>query len=260
MEEREYSISELMICVFSREVKDGDLGALPGVRSEVPLGTACLAARHHAPNLGIYTTHGDVDPLVMQITGTTSDYEVGLSSYRYHSLADYFDLVHAQSFSWAFYGGLQMDQYANLNLVCIGDWAKPRLRGPGMAGGASENWCDRMFVWLNEHSPRVLVPHVDFVGVPGFERDRAAYSIPGMGPDPVITPLAVMDVDRSVGRVRLRSVHPGVTVQQVVDNTGFELIVPDDVPETVPPTERELRLLRGEVDPKGILRRENIYG
>ncbi|MQB01358.1 MAG: hypothetical protein GEU78_13880 [Actinobacteria bacterium] len=256
----EYSISELMVCVFSRQIQDESVGVMPGVRSEVPLGSACLAARMHAPDMYVHTVHGDIDPTTLSISGTTSDYEGSLSSYQIHPLYGLFDMLHHGDVDWCFYGGMQVDQFANINLNAVGDWQKPKVRGPGSAGGPSENWAKRFMVWINEHSPRVFMPHVDFVGVPGYEKDREALQIPGIGPDPIVTPLAVLEVDRGAGRLAVRSIHSGVGLQEVVDSTGFELIIPDDVPQTDPPTEQELHLLRTEVDPKGILRKENRFG
>lgn len=256
----DYSISELMVCVFAREIEEESVGVMPGVRSEVPLGSACLAARMHAPNLYVHTVHGDVDPTTLAITGTTSDYEGSLRSRHVHALYGLFDMLHHGQVDWCFYGGMQVDQYANINLNVIGDWHEPALRGPGTAGGASENWAKRFFCWINEHSTRVFVPRVDFVGVPGYEYDREALGIPGRGPDPIVTPLAVLEVDRDAGRLAVRSLHEGVDVEEVVANTGFDLILPDEIPVTPPPSEEELRLLRAEVDPKGILRKENRLG
>lgn len=75
------------------------------------------------------------------------------------------------------------------------------------------------------------------------------------GPKICVTPLAVFDFDQETKQMRIRSVHEGITLQEVIENTGFELIIPQEVPVTSPPTEEELQLIREEIDPKGILLR-----
>lgn len=256
-----YSVAELMACVLAREIKDGDVGGQPGVRSEVPMAAVCLAARHHAPNMTLYTIHGEADMSSLSISGTTSDWEGGLGIAHRYELNDIFKLLHVGAFDWIFYGGLQMDRFGNINLACVGDHAAPNLRGPGTAGGNSENFAKRFFVWINEHSPRVFMPDVDFITSAGYgPHDREALGITGRGASPVVTPLAVLDIDPHQGRMALRSVHPGTTVETVVEQTGFELLMPDEIAETQPPTERELEILRTEVDPLGVLRTESPYG
>jgi acyl CoA:acetate/3-ketoacid CoA transferase beta subunit len=100
------------------------------------------------------------------------------------------------------------------------------------------------------------VEKVDFVSGPGFGRDAAERYRPqwAQGPVMVVTPLAVMDFDTPDRRMRLRSVHPGRTVADVQAQTGFQLVVDGDVPTTTPPTPEELRIIREEIDTKGVLR------
>lgn len=262
MAKPDFTTAELMACVLAREIRDGDVGGIPGVRSEVPLAAVCLAARHHAPDLTLYTIHGEADMDTLSITGTTSDWEGGLRSTHSYELNDIFELLHVGAFHWIFYGALQIDIYGNINLAGVGDHAAPRLRGPGTAGGNSENFAKRFFVWINEHSPRVFVPKVDFITSAGYgPHDRADLGITGAGASPIVTPLAVLDIDQERRAMRLVSTHPGITVQQVVEATGFDLVMPDGgVPETEVPTDDELRILRDEVDPLGVLRRESPHG
>jgi glutaconate CoA-transferase subunit B len=258
----DYTLSELMACVLAREIKDGDIGGIPGVRSEVPLAAVCLAARHHAPSMTLYTIHGEADMARLSITGTTSDWEGGLDIAHAYELNNIFELLHVGAFNWIFYGALQIDRFGNINLAGVGDHAAPRLRGPGTAGGNSENFAKRFFVWINEHSPRVFVPAVDFITSAGYgPHDREALGITGAGASPIVTPLAVLDIDRQRRAMRLLSVHPGVTVAEVEAQTGFELLMADGgVTQTQPPTESELDILRTQVDPRGVLRRESPYG
>jgi len=261
METPAYTVSELMACVFSRDMQDGERGGIPGVRSEVPLASAGLAVRHHAPNATIFSPSGPVAAEQLVMTGTTTDYERTTGVASMIALDEIFDLIHRGTFDWWFAGGMQIDQYGNINLVGIGDWKRPKLRGPGTAGIASENFVGRILVWINEHSPRMFVKKVDFVSCAGHgPHDRKALGLRGGGPYLVVSPLAVLDFEKKSGRMRLRSVHPGVTVKQVQENTDFELIIPENVPTTPPPSDEEITILRKQVDPLGILREEELYG
>ncbi len=111
-------------------------------------------------------------------------------------------------------------------------------------------------IYTMSHNARTLVEKVDFNSGPGFldgPETWAAKGLPGSGPSLVVTPLCVMDFDEKSKLMRLKSLHPGVTLAQVVENTGFELVIPDQIPVTTEPTETELKYLR-QVDPKGIVR------
>jgi glutaconate CoA-transferase subunit B len=117
----------------------------------------------------------------------------------------------------------------------------------------------RFYLFVNEHSPRVFVPRCDFVSTVGWGEGgadaRLRLGLPGGGPRYCITPLAVLDFEETSKRLRLHSVHPGVTVDEVKARTGFELLAPDRVPVTGSPDDDELDILRRRVDPQGLLRR-----
>jgi glutaconate CoA-transferase, subunit B len=158
-------------------------------------------------------------------------------------------------------GAAQLDMYGNANNSVIGsDYHAPKVRLPGTAGrGDMGSLGKRLFYWNTNHNPRSLVERVDFRSAAGYldggdERERLGL---GPGPEVVVTNLAVLDFEPESKRMRLVSVHPGVTVEQVREATGFELLVPDgDVPETTPPTDEQVRLLREEIDPDGLCKRE----
>ena len=116
----------------------------------------------------------------------------------------------------------------------------------------------RYYIVLNNHSPRVLVERCDFRSTVGWGDGgpdaRAKLGLPGGGPKYCVTPLCVMDFSEDEKRMRLRSVHPGVRIEDVEAQTGFPLIIPNGVPETDAPTPEELEILRTRVDLKGVLR------
>lgn len=146
-------------------------------------------------------------------------------------------------------GASQIDRFGNTNISCIGDWARPRAQLLGVRGAPGNTRCDPTSYWIPRHSPRVFVPRVDMVS--GLGTDRGAYELRR-----VVTDLAVLDFGGPDATMRLVSVHPGVSVADVVAATGFELDVPADVPHTRLPTPEELRLLNEVLDPRGLRGRE----
>jgi len=151
-------------------------------------------------------------------------------------------------------GASQLDRFGNQNISCIGDWRQPRAQLLGVRGAPCNTINHPTSYWVPRHSPRVFVPAVDMVSGVGY--DRAA----GLGPRAarfhelrvVVTNLAVLDFQTADRTMRLRSLHPGVTAGDVIAATGFPLAVPDDVPATRWPTEGELALIRGQLDPAGL--------
>ena len=155
-------------------------------------------------------------------------------------------------------GATQVDRYGNQNIACIGDWHRPRAQLLGFRGAPGNTINHTTSYWVPRHGPKVFVEAVDVVCGVGYDRAAA------LGPEAsrfheirrVVSDLGVLDFETPDHRMRLRSVHPGVTVDEVVEATGFELVVPDEVPETRVPTDEELRLIREVIDPKGLRERE----
>ena len=149
-------------------------------------------------------------------------------------------------------GGSQVDPMGNHNFAAIGDMKRPKAQLLGFRGAPGNTVNNVTSYWVPQHGPRVLVPQVDVVTGVGYDRAAAA------GPAAtryhslrhVVTNLAVLDFETPEHRMRLRSVHPGVTVDDVVAATGFDLVVPADVPQSRLPTADELALLE-RIDPSG---------
>jgi acyl CoA:acetate/3-ketoacid CoA transferase beta subunit len=149
-------------------------------------------------------------------------------------------------------GASQLDQFGNQNISCIGDWARPKAQLLGVRGAPGNTVNHPVSYWLPRHTRRVLVDQVDMVSGVGY--DRAA----GLGSRAarfhelrrVVTNLAVLDFGSHDHSMRLRSVHPGVTVSDVAEATGFLLAAPYQVPQTRLPTAAELALIRDHLDPQ----------
>lgn len=145
----------------------------------------------------------------------------------------------------------QIDRYGNQNISAIGDWSKPKTQLIGVRGAPGNTVNHPTSYWVPSHSPRVFVEHVDVVCGVGYDRAAEAGEAARRFHDIrfVVTNLAVLDFDTPDHAMRLRSVHPGVSVAEVREATGFDLVIPDPVPTTREPTDEELRLIRDLIDP-----------
>jgi glutaconate CoA-transferase subunit B len=144
-----------------------------------------------------------------------------------------------------FLSGGEIDGEGNINLVSIGDHDKPSVRFPGSFGSAHLYYVvPKVILFRTEHSRRTLVQRVGFVSAPGTSPDDVYR--PG-GPVALVTNRCVFGFDRARRRFRLDSVHPGHTVDEVVEHTGFAFDRPAEVAQTAPPSAETLRLMRGTV-------------
>jgi glutaconate CoA-transferase subunit B len=147
-----------------------------------------------------------------------------------------------------FLSGGQIDGEGNVNLVSTGDYAHPKVRFPGSFGSAYLYYVvPKVILFRTEHSRRTLVPKVDFISAPGGSDDNVYR--PG-GPIALITNRCLFGFDRARKRFRLQSVHPGHTVDEVTENTGFDFDKPATVPETPAPSPVTLKLMRETVAPQ----------
>jgi glutaconate CoA-transferase subunit B len=157
---------------------------------------------------------------------------------------------------YGFLGAAQIDPYGNLNTTVIGEWSDPRVRLPG-SGGANDvgSLCWRTIIVMRQDQRR-FVKQLDFLTTPGYldgpgARERAGLPADS-GPYRVITQLGVYGFDEQSRRMTLLATHPGVTVDDIQANSGFELIIPDEVGTTEPPSSKIRHILR-EIDPTGMV-------
>jgi len=149
-------------------------------------------------------------------------------------------------------GATQVDRFGNQNIACIGDYAKPNVQLLGVRGAPGNTINHATSYWIPSHTDRVFVPEVDVVSGIGYDRAAALGEAESRFHEirRVVTNLGTFDFDTPDHSMRIRTLHPGVTVDDVISNTGFELLVPDDIPFTRDPTEDELRILNEVIDPK----------
>jgi glutaconate CoA-transferase subunit B len=153
-----------------------------------------------------------------------------------------------------FLGGLETDAYGNLNTTLLGDPQGKFRHFTGSGGGNDVASCARRTIIIIRHEARKIKEAVSFVTSPGYlrgDKDREAAGLRG-GPSRVITDKAVFGFDPVSKRMRLESIHPGTTLEDVLANLGFQPIVPDNLPVTEPPTAEQVRLIREEIDPEGM--------
>jgi len=252
MSEREasHNVMELMICAAARLLEDRCTVA---VGTGAPCAATMLAQRTHAPNLTIFFEAGGIAPILPEMPISVGDSRTFYRGVMASGMCDIMETCQRGLVDYTFLGGAQIDMYGNLNSTVIGDHSSPRVRLPG-SGGANDfaSFCWRTLV-ITPQDKRRFVPRLDFVTTPGYltgGRSREEAGLPeGTGPYRVITNMAIMDFEESSRRMRIVSVHPGYSVEDVRAACGFELLAVNEVGSTPPPTGHELSILREEVDP-----------
>ena len=225
-----YSDAELLAILLSRAVRDGEVSAC-GALSHIPAAGLLLAQATHAPNAELIILNSVFNPF--------------RTSKQFHFLAQRGDL------GLFFASGVQIDLHGNYNLHQLGpDPDHPQVRFPGGYGGGMIYYgARRTVVFRTEHTVRSLVEKVDFISACGSSPpDVLRYG----NPTKVITPKAIFRFEKDVGTLQLDTIHPGYTMDEIRDCTGFDLGVNDGIAETPAPTEEELRALRVVVRTKMI--------
>ncbi len=253
MSEKTYSQNELMICIAARLFEDETTCF---IGTGIPMLAAMLAAKTTAPNLIPIFEFGGMGAIMEELpraVGEARTFHKGLAA---SGICDTMETAQRGFVDYGFLGGAQIDPYGNLNSIVIGDHDHPKARLPGSGGGndvGSHCW---QTIAIMQHQIRRFIPKVDFVTTPGFLSGPGAREDAGLprgtGPAYVVSTLALMDFHPESKRMRLKALHPGVTVEDVVANTGFELLMPDEIEQNAPPSAEELRLLREEIDPEGL--------
>jgi glutaconate CoA-transferase, subunit B len=260
--ESDYSISELLAVFLARELKDGEVLRV-GVAMPVAEAAVRLAHLTHGPNMDLVFLGGRMNVAHLETIPMPAfgwDRRVIRWSESFSDTGHRFDRVKDWNKHVFFIGGVQVDAYGNTNLIGVGsDYRKLKFRGPGSVGTPTlSSHVGRYYIVLNSHNPRILVEKCDYVSAFGWGAGgadaRSKLGLPGGGPKYCVTPLCIFDFDDETRRMRLHSVHPGISLAQVKEQTGFEFVMPSSVPTTEAPTAEELDALRTRVDIVGRLR------
>lgn len=246
----DYTPSELMAVAGARELQDREVVA---VGLGLPVVASFLAKGTHAPNMTILFELGVIDPQPV-------DQGVGLADprvwYRANVLSSFVDILgevlHRGRVDVGFLGGLEVDQYGNLNTSVIGD-PKEKFRHMIGSGGANDiASCAKRTIIIMRHEERKLKKAISFITSPGFITggdSRARIGLAG-GPSRVITDKAIFSFHPDTKKMMLVSIHPGTTLEDVLGTMGFSPVVPEQLPYTEPPTQEQVRLIREVIDPQ----------
>jgi len=227
---QKYNDAELLATLMSREVRDHEISAC-GALSQIPATALLLAKELHAPNAELIILNTVFRPF--------------RTSRQFHFLAQRGEL------GLFFASGVQIDHHGNYNLHQLGtDPERPKVRFPGGYGGGMIYYAARRtVVFRTEHTQRSLPEHVDFVSATGSSDENVLR----LGnPTKLITPKAIFRFDKEQGCLQLDSIHLPYSLDDIRENTGFDLGVTGPVATTPPPTVEELHVLRQVVRPKMI--------
>lgn len=234
------NVARQMAVSLSRLLRDRET-VFHGVASPLPMVATQLARATHAPDLVYLSIAGGVDAHPESLPASTADAALRAGATSYVTLSEIFDLSARGRLDVGFLSGVQIDGSGRINMSAIGDFQHPKVRLPGGAGSALlMPTARRPILWRTRHDPRVFVEHLDFITASGSV-------------DAVVTPLGVFRGHD--GMLDLSLLHPGVTVQQVAESTGFPLRVSAGITVAAPPTSEELRVLE-RIDPLHVVASE----
>ncbi len=247
-----FTASELMTVNAARLLRDGDV-VFVGVG--IPNLACNLAQRTHAPGLVMVYEAGVIGARPSRLPLSIGDPTLVSGSSAVCSMYDIFSMyLQRGNIDVGFLGGAQIDRFGNINATVIGDYAHPKTRLPG-SGGSMEiaAWATRCYI-MTPHQKRRFPETVDFRTSAGFitgHGERKSACLRGQGPQAVVTNLGILEPDEN-GELILSALHPGATVEQARENTGWDLRAAGELRLTPPPTSEEIRILREELDPQGI--------
>jgi acyl CoA:acetate/3-ketoacid CoA transferase beta subunit len=248
-----YSSTELLACVAARMLEDKKSVF---VGTGLPMIAAMLAQRTQAPNLLLFFEAGGIGPEMPVLPISVGDSRTFYSAVAASSMHDSMAMAQAGYIDYGFLGGAQIDRYGNLNTTVIGPYEHPKVRLPG-SGGANDvgTLCSKTIIIMRQDKHRFL-EKIDFLTTPGYLKgfdSREKTGLPkGSGPYRVISQLGVYGFDPESKQMMLLSLHPGVTVEQIKENSGFEIRIPHHVSVTTPPSQKELSILK-KIDPAGMV-------
>lgn len=258
----DYEVIDQITVSLAREIKDGE-SCYTGIAIPLAVVAVQLARMTHAPNLdflyGGYWIRPDLDVDLFSIMTDVDLFKQSISKARgFSTLMSMYNYWGGPKLTLDF-GILrpgQIDQFGNVNNSIIGeDYNNPKIRLPGGAAvGDICNGCHHVLAYIPRHDKRTFVEKVDFItarGVsPQWRKDMGLDAHQGI--IVIVTDLAVMDFQTKDGRMRIRSIHETSNIEEVVENTDFSLTIPDPIPLTPPPTEKELEVLQTKADPMEI--------
>ena len=248
----EYTSSELMTVTAAKELRDHEIVfvgvGLPNLASN-------LAKKTSAPNLIMIYEAGVIGANPTRLPLSIGDPCLVSGAQSVCSMFEVFSLyLQAGRIDVGFLEGAQIDKFGNINSTVIGDYRTPKVRLPGSGGACEIASLAKRILIITRHERRTFPEKIDFVTSPGFlggKWEREQLKLEGGGPNAVITDLGVLRFDKETGEMILESIHPGVKLEDVKKNTGWDLKISKDLKITKEPSEEELLILR-QLDPRRI--------
>jgi glutaconate CoA-transferase subunit B len=249
-----YSSTEMMICAAARLMQDGTTAF---IGTGIPMLAAALAQKLYTPNLILVFEFGGTGAQLEELPLAVAESRTFHRALSATGIADIMETAQRGFIDYGFLGGAQIDPYGNLNSTVIGTYEAPKVRLPGSGGANDVGSFSWNTIAIMRHDKQRFVPKCDYITTPGYlsgPGTREAAGLPAhTGPLHVVSTLGRMGFDRGkTYRMTLEAVFPSVTEQDVIDNTGFELLLPAKVDQIDPPTAEELRMLREVIDPNGL--------
>lgn len=243
---------DLMIYAMASEIENFDI-VLHGVSSPLPILAMSVARQTHAPDMAYISGAEGVDPQLDRIYPSSFDFRHNRNAVAYFGLYESFDLAQRGELNVMFLGAAQVDRHGNTNLSVIGDVDRPKVQLPGGAASAFlMPITPKVVIWVARHSKRVFVEEVDFVTGQGYNHRSEACM---KNEIVVISNLAVMNFKNPDRRMQIQHYHPGHTVDEIKEQTGFDLTVAPDVTETPGPGQDIVELIN-HLDPDNVRRSE----
>lgn len=241
-----YSTEELMVVTGARKIRDGN-NVMVGIG--LPMASAILAKKTHAPNANIFLELGVLNP-------NSSDFGVGLADIKAWQGAELLTsaldvlgmLLHSGKIDVGFLGALEVDELGNINTTQV-ELERGKIKHfTGSGGGNDIASLAKRIVVVMRHQKRKLRKKVSYITSPGYidGKERQEAGLRG-GDIEIVTDMAVFKFNKKIKKMTISSIHSGVNLDDVVENTGFQFVIPPKVDITPEPTESELKILRDEI-------------
>ena len=262
-----YTMNELMAVAASKELRDEELGFI-GVGTDgraytmavgIPMIAARLAQMSHAPNFTIFWNNL-LSPKLDEIPPyLTQDYLTKWPcAFQPVTCEEKDEMLANGRFDVSFDSASQIDQYGNMNITAIGDYKKPKVRLVGCLAQPDHFAFVKRPIILTDLKKRTFVEKVDFITSVGYldgKDSRVKAGLKPYGPWKVITDKCILNFENEERKMQLESVHPGITLEEVLDNMGFRPVIPEVIKTTEEPTKEQVKAIREIIDPNHSLLR-----
>ena len=262
-----YTVNELMAVATSRELRDGELGFI-GVGTDgraftlavgIPITAARLAQLSHAPNFTIFWNNL-LSPELDRIPPHLTQHYLTKwpCAFQPVTCEDKNEMLASGRFDVSFDSAPQIDQYGNLNITAIGDYKRPKVRLVGCLAQPDHFAFVKRPIIVTDLKKRTFVEKVDFITSVGYlngGNSRVEAGLLPYGPWKIITEKCIFNFDNEQKKMQIESLHPGVTLEEVLDNMNFKPLIPETLATTPEPTDEQIRVIRQETYPNNELLR-----